>query len=112
MVIAAILIYGPWLFVQIFNAFLTEDSTWNLKKIGPGISEEKSFKDVDGRTDDERRRTASHQNSSSWAFGSGELFFKTVICWKFLYITIKAFICWTEQFTWYIWFQKNRNLLQ
>ena len=42
---------------QIFNPLLTEGSTWTLKKIGPGVSEEKSFKCVDGR------RTANIQNS-------------------------------------------------
>ena len=35
---------------QIFNSSLTEGSTWNLKKIGPGVSEERSFKGVDGQT--------------------------------------------------------------
>ena len=41
---AAILINGPWPFVQIFNPTLTEGSTWSWKKIGP---EKKSFKGVD-----------------------------------------------------------------
>ena len=59
---AAILINGPRPFVEIFNLPLTEDSTWNLKKIGPGVTEEKSFKGVDGR-----RRTESDHNSLSWA---------------------------------------------
>ena len=48
---AAILIYGPWPFEQILNPPLTEGSTWNFKKIGPGVSEEKSFKGVDWQTD-------------------------------------------------------------
>ena len=46
---AAILKNRPWPFEQIFNPPLKEGSTWNLKKIGPGISEEKSFKGVDRR---------------------------------------------------------------
>ena len=56
----AILINGPWPFEQIFNPLLTEGSTWSLKKIGPGVSEEKLFEGVDGR-----RLTASDHNSSS-----------------------------------------------
>ena len=48
---AAILIYGPWPYVQIFNSPLTEGSMWSLKKFGPRVSKEKSFKDVNGRTD-------------------------------------------------------------
>ena len=43
---AAILINGQWPFVQIFKPPLTEGSTWSLKKIGLGVSEEKSFKGV------------------------------------------------------------------
>ena len=49
---AAILINGPWTFVQIFNTPFIEGSTWSLKKIGPGVTEEKSFKC--GRTDGRR----------------------------------------------------------
>ena len=56
---AAIFINGPWLFVQIFHSHLTEGSTWSLKKIGLGTSEE-MFKGVDdGRTDGRRRMTDS-----------------------------------------------------
>ena len=51
---AAILIYDPWAFVQIFNPPLTQSSTWSLKKFDRGVSEEKSFKDVNERMD---RRT-------------------------------------------------------
>ena len=76
---AAISINGPWPFEQIVNSSLTEVSTWSLKKIGPVFSEEKSIKCVDGRrtttdelSDDDEQRTASDQNSSSWAFGWGE----------------------------------------
>ena len=76
---AAILINGPWLFVQIFNPPSTEGSTWRLKKIGPRVSDEKSFKvyrTMHGRRrtdDDDGRRMASDHISSSWAFGSDEL---------------------------------------
>ena len=41
-------------FEQIFNPPLKDGSTYSLKKIGPGVSEEKSFKSVDGL-----RRTVS-----------------------------------------------------
>ena len=46
---AAILINRPWPFVQISNPTLTEDFTWSLKKICPRVSEEKSFKRLDGQ---------------------------------------------------------------
>ena len=74
---AAILIYGPWLFVQIFNPTLTQSSTWSLKKFGPGGVLSMLFKDVSGdrqtygQTDGQR--TGRDHNSSAWAFGSGEL---------------------------------------
>ena len=45
----AILINGPWLFEQIFNA---SNRRLHTKKIGLGVTEEKSFKDVDWRTTD------------------------------------------------------------
>ena len=48
-----ILINGPWPFVQIFNPPLTQDSTWSLKKFGPGVTEEKSFKGVDRGMDND-----------------------------------------------------------
>ena len=47
---AAILINGPRPFVQIFNPPLTKGTRRNLKNIGPGISEEKLFKGVEGQT--------------------------------------------------------------
>ena len=64
--IAAILIDGPWPFEQIFKPSLLEGSTRRLKKIGPGVLEEKSFKSVDGRTDDDERQviTISHPEPS------------------------------------------------
>ena len=73
---AAILINESWPFEQIFNPPLTDCSTWSLKKIGLGDSEKKSFKGVYRRKEDrltDRRQMASDHNSSSWAFGSGEL---------------------------------------
>ena len=44
-----------------FQPPLTQGSTWSLKKTGPGVTEEKSFKGVngrtmDGRTDDDGRQ--------------------------------------------------------
>ena len=49
---------GPGPFLQIFNPPLTQGSTRSLRTFGPGVSEEKSFKDVNGRfggqTDDGR----------------------------------------------------------
>ena len=67
MAMAAILINGPWPFVQIFNPFLTEGSTGSLKKIGPGLSEEKSFKGLDGRrsTDGRQVITIAHPKPSA-----------------------------------------------
>ena len=53
---AAILINGPRPFVQIFNPQFTEGSRRNLKKIGPGVSEEKLFNGVDGWTTDDGQR--------------------------------------------------------
>ena len=50
---ATILINGLRPFVQIFSPPLTEGSRRNLKKIGPGVSEENVFKNVDGGTKDE-----------------------------------------------------------
>ena len=58
--------------ILIFNPPLTEGSRRNLKKIGLGVSEEKLIKGVDGWQTD-GRWTKSDHNSSSWAFGSGEL---------------------------------------
>ena len=57
---SAILINGPWIFT-IFNPLLTQGST-SLKKIGPGILEEKSFKGqtTDRRTDDGRQVITIH----------------------------------------------------
>ena len=76
---AAILINRWWLFVQISNPPSTESITWSLKKIGPWVSEEKSFKGVDGQMDGrtDRRLMACDHNSSSRASGSGELKKKT-----------------------------------
>ena len=54
----AIVINGPWPFVQIFNPPLTEGTKRNLKKIGQAVSEEKLFKGMDERT-----MTASDRNN-------------------------------------------------
>ena len=50
-----------------FQTPLTEGSTWSLKKIGPGVSEQKSFKGLAGwttdiRTDDDRRQVITIAN--------------------------------------------------
>ena len=50
--LAAILINEPQPFEQIFKPPSTEGSTWNLKKTGPGVSEKKLFKCVNGGMDD------------------------------------------------------------
>ena len=68
---AVILFNGPWPFDQIFNPPLTNRRfKMKFKKIGPGVSEDKLFKGVDGRRT-EGRRTATDHYSSSWALGSG-----------------------------------------
>ena len=51
----------PWLKDHDYlNKFLipslTEGSTWSLKKIGLGLTEEKSFKGMNGRRTDDNRR--------------------------------------------------------
>ena len=58
---AAILMNGSWPFVHIFNPHLTEGSTWNLEKIGPGVSEEKSFKGVDDRRMSDDKWSQQHE---------------------------------------------------
>ena len=64
----AILINGPWPFVQIFNPPLTQGSTWSLKKIGPGVTWRiRSNVWMDGWQTDGRPWTARDHNSSSWA---------------------------------------------
>ena len=62
----AILINEPWPFVKIFNPPFTEGSIWSLKKIDPGVSE-KSFKGVDGQTEDDGRQviTIAHPGPCS-----------------------------------------------
>ena len=67
----ASLINGPWPFVQSFNPPQTEGSTWNLKKICWGVSEE-SFKGENGQT--------QVITTASRAFGSGELKKQKNIC--------------------------------
>ena len=68
---AAILINGPWPFVQIFNLLLTERFTWRLGKMALGFQRRsRSNVSTDGRTDDDRWQTSCDHNSSSWAFGS------------------------------------------
>ena len=47
---AAMLVIWPRLFEQLFVPNGPGDCIWNLVKIGPVVSEEKSFEIVDGRT--------------------------------------------------------------
>ena len=47
---AVILINGPWPFEQFFNPPFNK--RLHMKKIGPVVTEEKSFKGVNGRTTD------------------------------------------------------------
>ena len=57
---AAILVMWPGTFEQTFVPPSEGVSIWNLSSIGPVVSEEKMFENVDGRTDDGRtdgRRT-------------------------------------------------------
>ena len=53
--VAAILVMWPGPFEQTFVPASLGVSIWNLSLIGPGVSEEKMFENVDRRTD--RRRT-------------------------------------------------------
>ena len=52
---AAILVMWPRLFEQLFVPKVPGGCIWNLVKIGPVVSEDKSFELVDGRTTDGRR---------------------------------------------------------
>ena len=54
---AAILVMWPGPFEQTFVPPSKGVSIWNLSSIGPVISEEKMFKNVDGRMDDGRQTT-------------------------------------------------------
>ena len=65
---ASISINGPWPFVQFFNSPLKEGSIWSVKKTCPGVSEEKSIKDVDGpTTDDEQATTVRRTTDGEWS---------------------------------------------
>ena len=55
--LTAFMINEPRPFVQIFNLLLTEGFRGNLKKIGPGVSEKKLLKGVNGRTRVDGRTT-------------------------------------------------------
>ena len=52
--VAAILVMWPGPFEQTFVPASLGVSIWNLSSIGPVVSEEKMFENVDGRTDDGR----------------------------------------------------------
>ena len=68
--IAAILVMWPGRNIQIFFPPLSRGCIWNLIEIGPVVSEEKSFENVDGQPTDDGDY---HPISSLGAFGSGEL---------------------------------------
>ena len=65
---AAILVMWSRPFEQLFVPKVPGGCIWNLVKIGPVVSEEKSFEIVDGRTTE-----PAYTISSPGAFGSGEL---------------------------------------
>ena len=74
--VAAILVMWPRPFEQTFVPPSLWVSIWNMSSIGPVVSEEKMFENVDGRRTDGRTADdgvtgilLAHQ----WAFGSGEL---------------------------------------
>ena len=76
--VAAILVMWPRPFEQTFVPPSLGASIWNLSSIGPVVSEEKMFENVDGRrtTDDGRTPDAGVTGillAHQWAFGSGEL---------------------------------------
>ena len=52
--VAAILVMWPGPFEQTFVPTSQGVTIWNLSSIGPVVSEEKMFENVDGRTDDGR----------------------------------------------------------
>ena len=65
---AAMLVMWPRSFEQLFFPKVPGGCIWNLIAIGPVVSEEKSFKIVDGRTTE-----PAYTINSPGAFGSGEL---------------------------------------
>ena len=74
---AAMLVMWPSPFEQFFFPKVHGGFIWNLVAIGSGVTEEKSFEIVDGRTDgrrtDGRTTEPAYTISSPGAFGSGEL---------------------------------------
>ena len=73
---AAILVMWPRPFEQTFGPASLGVSIWKLSLIGPVVSEEKKFENVDGRTTDDGRtdnRVTGILLAHPWAFGSGEL---------------------------------------
>ena len=67
-----------------------------MKKIGPGVSEKKSFKGVYEQTEGQWKTEASDHNSSSCAFGSGELKNKIYFIFPNLISTIICLIVCVE----------------
>ena len=73
---AAILVMWPGTFEQTFVPPSLGVSIWNLSSIGPVVSEEKMFENVDRRTDDGRTTDPGVTGiliAHLGAFGSGEL---------------------------------------
>ena len=68
---AAILVTWPGIFEQTFVPPSYGVSIWNLSSIGPVVSEEKMFENVDGRTTD--AGVTGILIAHLGAFGSGEL---------------------------------------
>ena len=84
---AAILVMWPEPFEQLFVPPIPGGYIWNLVRIGPVVSEEKSFEIVDGR----RRTTEpAYTISSPGAFGSGEL--KNLLTYR-IYPAIRCGFC-------------------
>ena len=72
MCMAAMLVMWPRPFEQLFFPKGPGGCIWNLVSIDPVVSE-KSFKIVDGQTDDGLTTEPAYTISSRGAFGSGEL---------------------------------------
>ena len=70
---AAILVMWPRPFEQTFVPPSYGVSIWNMSSIGPAVSEEKMFENVDGRRTDADAGVTGILLAHQWAFGSGEL---------------------------------------
>ena len=108
---AAILVNGPWPYVQIFNPPLTEGSTWSFR----GFREE--IVQSCGRTDDDGRQviTIAHPEPCSGELKICEPFVLTYANnnVKLQLFMVKKFT-WTKKFTWnlktFLLEEKERNI--